>query len=195
MKRSEAITILNDKINSCTQCALCKMRNHPVPGSGSLTAGIMFIGEGPGKNEDEKGLPFVGRAGSLLDELLESIGLKREDIFITNIVKCRPPKNRDPENEEMKLCSKYLDLQIEIIKPRVIATLGRFAMQYIFDKYDCPCSTISEMAGQVFHLPNGNTPKPCPSVLVPLFHPCVAIYNSSKKDLLKKHFQTLTKLD
>ena len=120
---------INQEIKKCNSCPLFKGRKQAVPGSGNENADIMFIGEGPGATEDEQGLPFVGAAGKFLEEMLGTIGLKRDDVYITNIVKCRPPGNRDPEPSEKDICTKlFLDRQIEEMKPKIIITLGRHAM-------------------------------------------------------------------
>ena len=159
----------------------------PVIGEGSHEAKIMFVGEAPGKNEALTGRPFCGAAGKILDELLASIGLKREDIYITNIVKDRPPENRDPLPEEIAYYAPFLDQQIEILQPRVIATLGRFSMSYLLNKYFLPASTISEMHGQVIEMQE----KYGPVVIVPLYHPAASIYNQKLKETLKADFAVL----
>ncbi len=129
MNNLEEIALL---IKGCTDCELSQGRNNAVPGEGSPQAELMFIGEGPGYHEDRLGRPFVGPAGQFLDSLLMSIGLKREDVFIANMVKCRPPQNRDPLPAEMSACSKYLNRQIELINPKLIVTLGRFSLSRFF---------------------------------------------------------------
>src|SRR5690348_2419649 len=116
----------------CTRCNLCNGRKKAVPGEGSASAAIMLIGEGPGYHEDQQGRPFVGAAGQFLDELLQHAGVKRSEVFITNVVKCRPPDNRDPLPEEIKACDEYLDRQIAAIKPQVVVTLGRYSMAKFF---------------------------------------------------------------
>ena len=120
---SYTLAVLDKEIRACELCELAHTRKHAVPGSGNVDSNIMFIGEGPGKHEDENGLPFVGAAGKLLDELLQGIDLRREDVYITNIVKCRPPQNRDPNPEEIASCNAYLERQIDLIDPSVIVTL------------------------------------------------------------------------
>lgn len=143
----------------------------------------MFIGEAPGKNEDETGIPFCGRAGKILDNLLDSIKLKREDVYITNIVKCRPPKNRDPKKSEINKCKHFLDEQIEIIKPKVICPLGRFSSQYILEKYIGKIFEIGEVHGKSFKVNN--------SIIIPMYHPAAAIYDNKKIKILKKDFKTI----
>jgi len=141
---------MNEEIKNCKRCNLWKTRNNIVIGEGSLNADIMFIGEAPGYYEDKQGRPFVGKAGKILDELLNSVELKREEIYITNILKCRPPGNRDPLPEEIKACTPYLDRQIEIIKPKKICTLGNFATNYIFSSFGLKPESIGKIHGKVF---------------------------------------------
>lgn len=161
-------------------------RYYPVIGEGSHFAKIMFIGEAPGKNEAEQGRPFCGRSGKLLDEMLEAAGVKREEVYITNIVKDRPPLNRDPRPDEIELYSEFLDRQITIIKPEVIITLGRFSMEYIMRKFNLisELGPITKLHGMEFKAiaPYGEIS------IIPLFHPAVAIYNSNTKDSLKADF-------
>lgn len=164
----------------------------PVLGEGSHDAHIMFVGEAPGENEAKQGRPFVGRSGKFLNELLESVGIKREDVYITNIVKDRPPKNRDPRPDEIELYSVFLDRQIEIIKPKVIATLGRFSMEYVMKRYglDFEVGPISKLHGQVFDTEvEGQKVK-----VVPLYHPAVALYDGSKRGELLEDFKVLKTL-
>lgn len=137
--KDEGLREIKDEVVQLTQGELTQLRREnnyfPVIGEGSHDASIMFIGEAPGENEAKQGRPFVGRSGQFLNQLLEGIGIKREDVYITNIVKDRPPKNRDPLPSEIELYAPFLDRQIEIIKPKVIATLGRFSMQYVMNRY------------------------------------------------------------
>ena len=161
----------------------------PVIGEGSSTPKIMFIGEAPGDKESRTGKPFVGRAGQLLNELLESVGITRESVYITNIVKDRPPKNRDPKPEEIELYGPFLDEQIETMKPEVIATLGRFSMEYVMKRYGLSeeLKAISDLHGKVLVSPKGFK-------LVPLFHPAAAIYNQKLKPILFEDFKVLKTL-
>jgi DNA polymerase len=138
----------------------------------------MFIGEGPGFHENEQGRPFVGAAGNFLEELLETIGLKREDVFIGNVVKCRPPSNRDPLPDEIEACSSYLQRQIEAIDPKVIVTLGRFSMARYF-----PDAKISQIHGQAKEI-NGR-------LIVPMYHPAAALHQPSLRDVVKEDFAML----
>ena len=186
-EKTAKINKLRKQISLCQRCRLAKTRTHTVPGEGDVDAKLLFIGEAPGKNEDLQGKPFVGRAGSIFDDLLDSIGLKREQIYLCNILKCRPPDNRNPLPDEIQACVGSLDLQIKIVNPRVIVTLGNFATTYIFEKYSLPFTTISAVAGKVFDVGNDSELKK----VVALFHPAVATYSPSKYETLSKHFQAL----
>ncbi len=190
MPKDELMKKLEEKIRNCRRCPLGQLRTNAVPGSGSYDAEIMFVGEAPGYWEDQKGLPFVGRAGRVLDELLEGIGLSREDVYITNIVKCRPPGNRDPTEEEIKACSPYLDRQIDIIRPRVIVPLGRHSMGYILRKFGFEPEPISKIHGKVFETGTlfGRI------LIMPVYHPAVALYRPALKEELQKDFQRLKNL-
>jgi DNA polymerase len=162
---------------------------HPVIGEGSHHATIMFIGEAPGEREARTGRPFVGASGRLLDELIASIGLRRADVYITNVVKDRPPENRDPTPEEIALYAPFLQRQIEIIQPQVIATLGRFSMDFILGQFNMPQQgqKISRLHGQTLQAqaPYG------PVTVVPLFHPAVGLYNQNQRATLLEDFQAL----
>lgn len=163
----------------------------PVVGEGSHIAHIMFVGEAPGKNEAETARPFCGKSGKILDEMIESISLNRSDVYITNIVKDRPPENRDPTPQEIDLYAPFLDEQIDIIQPRVIATLGRFSMEYIMKRYGLAdkVGQISELHGKEFV-----TKTNYGSVtIIPLYHPAVALYDGSNKQTLLDDFQVLKK--
>jgi DNA polymerase len=163
----------------------------PVVGEGSHTAHILFIGEAPGKNEAETGRPFCGKSGKVLDNMLESIKLNRSDVYITNIVKDRPQENRDPTEEEIKLYAPFLDRQIEIIQPQVIATLGRFSMTYIMNLFGLKdqIGAIGELHGKEFVAQTNYGP----IAIIPLYHPAVALYDGSNKETILKDFQVLTK--
>lgn len=194
MDKTEELRKIKDEIIGLGNSALADERRAngtlPVIGEGSHDANIIFIGEAPGKNEAETGQPFCGRAGKVLDSLLESAGIKREDVYITNIVKDRPPKNRDPLPSEIDIYAPFLDRQIEIIKPKVVATLGRFSMQYIMNRYglEWELAPISNLHGKVFDttMPWGDKVK-----VVALYHPAAAIYNQHLMDTLKEDFQVL----
>ena len=169
------------RIRTCTLCTLSEKRTQAVPGEGSRTADIMFIGEGPGFYEDRDGRPFVGQAGRLLDELLSSIDLNRESVYITNMIKCRAPNNRDPLPSEIQSCGPYLDEQIEMIAPRIIVTLGRYSFGKFF-----PDQTISKARGRPQNL-NG-------LVIYPIYHPAAALHNPRLRPTLEQDFQNLRSL-
>lgn len=171
-----------------------RIKNHvfPVIGEGSHYAKIMFIGEAPGKNEAATGRPFCGAAGKVLDQLLESISTPRLDVYVTNIVKDRPPMNRDPLPSEIEAYAPYLDRQIAIIKPRIIATLGRFSMAYVMNKFGLGSrlESISRIHGKVFEAQASYGP----IKIIPLYHPAVAVYNNQMLDSLKTDFKILLSL-
>ena len=161
----------------------------PVIGEGSHQAKIMFIGEAPGKREALTGKPFCGASGKVLTELLESIGLKREGVYITNLVKDRPPENRDPSPKEIALYAPFLDRQIEMIEPKVIATLGRYSMAYVINKFGLSgeLQTISKIHGKVF----GGTTAYGDVIIIPLYHPAVVLYQHSLKKEMFKDFEII----
>jgi len=167
------LTNLCEEIKACQDCILSQGRTNAVPGEGPEDADIMFIGEGPGFHEDRQGRPFVGAAGNYLNELLEKIDLSRQDVYITNVVKCRPPGNRDPQAEEIEACRPYLDKQIDLIRPRLIITLGRFSMQRYF-----PGASISRIHGQPKRV--GNV------IYYPMFHPAAALHQPRWRSLLEE---------
>ena len=178
---------IEEKIRNCQKCPLGKLRTNAVPGSGNYGARVMFVGEAPGYWENKKGLPFVGRAGKVLDELLEEIGLNRDEVYITNIVKCRPPENRDPTEDEIKACSPYLDRQIDIIRPKVIVPLGRHSMGYILRKFGFEPGPISKIHGKTFeaHTLFGKI------VIMPMYHPAAALYKPPLREELRRDFAKL----
>jgi len=184
-KKQITISKLRSQIANCIRCPLHKTRTNTVPGEGNVDARIMFIGEAPGRNEDLKGMPFVGRAGDVFNQLLDSVGLTRSDIYLCNILKCRPPGNRNPLASEIKACVGSLDIQIKYINPEVIGTLGNFATAYIFEKFNIPPTKISAVAGTVIDVETSYGPKK----IIPVFHPAVATYNVHKIDQLLSHFQ------
>ncbi|RLG17120.1 uracil-DNA glycosylase, partial [Nanoarchaeota archaeon] len=143
---------LRYQVENCKKCELWKTRNRPVLGEGNPKAEIMFIGEAPGREEDKLGRPFVGAAGRLLDGIFSEIGIDREEVYITNVVKCRPPGNRQPTKREMRACSVYLDKQISIIRPKVIVALGNTAASYILDRYNMRFTSMERMHGEVFRI-------------------------------------------
>ena len=176
-----ALGELAEQIAVCPKCDLAKTRTHAVPGEGNPNADIVFIGEGPGFYEDQQARPFVGPSGKFLDELLASIGLRREDVYICNVVKCRPPNNRDPQPGEISACNPWLDRQLEIIKPRVIVTLGRFSMTRYF-----PGQSIGRIHGQPRRLDE--------VTVVPMYHPAAALHQASLRHTIEQDFQKLPAL-
>ncbi len=195
-KRIKLLNEIEDEVVNLKKSPLYKERiknkAFPVIGEGSHRAKILFIGEAPGRNEAKTGKPFCGASGKILDELLVSVGINRKNVYITNIVKDRPPLNRDPLPLEIKIYGPYLDKQIEIIKPKVIATLGRFSMDYIMRKFglENQLKPISQIHGKTFDTKT-NYGK---IRIVPLYHPAVAIYNRTTMGVLKKDFKVLNKV-
>lgn len=191
--RSNRLREIKDEVLALSTSPLYSYRTEntyfPVIGEGNHYARIVFVGEAPGQNEAKTGKPFCGAAGKILDELLSSIGLLRTDIYITNILKDRPPKNRDPLPDEIRLYAPFLDRQLDIIGPRVIATLGRFSMNYIFERLGMgdTLGPISQMHGKIF-----STEASFGEVtIIPLYHPAVALYNRDTKKILLEDFQKL----
>jgi DNA polymerase len=178
---------IKQQVERCKKCNLSKTRIKAVAGEGSFLTKIIFIGEAPGKNEDHQGRPFVGRAGKLLDELLQFIGLERKQIFITNILKCRPPKNRNPLKNEIKMCTYFLDEQIELIKPKIIVSLGNYASTYLLNKYNIAEEKIGDVHGKVFCLDEHSFK----TILIPIYHPAAAVYNPNLKEILKQDFKSI----
>ena len=195
MSKTDELRKIRDEVLALESSPLyaerVKNKVFPVIGEGSHDARIMFIGEAPGKNEAKTGRPFCGTAGKILDQLLSSVGIDRKDVYITNIVKDRPPFNRDPEPEEISTYGPFLDRQIEIIRPQVIATLGRFSMDYIMRRLGLlsQLGSISALHGQAFT----STTSYGPVTIIPLYHPAVAIYNQASKDILIQDFKILQK--
>ncbi|MCX6712914.1 MAG: uracil-DNA glycosylase [Candidatus Vogelbacteria bacterium] len=190
-ERYDALKQIKDEVLTLKASPLFKYRNenkyYPVVGEGDHFAKIMFVGEAPGQTEAKTARPFCGTAGKVLDRLIESAGLKREQVYITNLVKDRPPGNRDPKPEEILLYSKFLDRQIEIIQPKVIATLGRFSMAYLMDKFGVSekDEPISKLHGKAFKV----KAEYGPLKLVILYHPAVAVYNPNLFGVLEKDFK------
>ena len=196
--RHAQMELIYDELIALTKSPLYIYRTtnnyFPVLGKGSLTADIMFIGEAPGKKEAETARPFCGRSGKILDEMMRSVGLAHEDVYITSIVKDRPPENRDPTSEEIAVYAPFLDRQIEIIAPKVIITLGRFSMVYIIERYGSSegvrekHATIREMHGKIVKARASYGPV----YIVPLYHPAVALYRGETKKTLFNDFQIIT---
>ncbi len=169
---------IDAEIVACQRCPLARTRLKAVPGEGPANARIMFIGEAPGWHENQQGRPFVGPAGQFLDELLAAIGLKRSEVYITNIVKCRPPNNRDPQPAEIEACRDYLERQIAAICPRVIVTLGRYSLQHFL-----PGATISKVHGQPRTVDG--------RIVVPMYHPAAALHQPTLRRTVEEDFQKL----
>jgi DNA polymerase len=178
MNAKETLDEIAAQVTACENCELHFSRKRSVPGEGPADAKIMFIGEGPGFNENEQGRPFVGQAGNFLNELLAAAGLKREEVFICNVVKCRPPGNRDPQPAELEACGKYLDRQIEAINPKVIVTLGRFSMAKFL-----PLARISSIHGHASVVEG--------RMIVPMFHPAAALHQPNLKPQVIEDFKKL----
>ena len=177
----EELEALAQQIKQCQRCRLAKTRTIAVPGAGPADADIMFVGEAPGMHEDQQGVPFVGAAGKFLDQLLGMINLSRKDVFIANIIKCRPPNNRDPQPDEISACEGYLKQQIELIKPKIIVTLGRFSMRLAFSGV-----TISRIHG---------TPKKVGDIVYfPMFHPAAALHQPRYRSLIEQDILKLPEL-
>jgi len=169
------------EVRQCTKCDLANSRKNAVPGEGPSNATVMFIGEGPGFYENEQGRPFVGQAGKFLEELLESAGLHREKVYITNVVKCRPPGNRDPQETELAACASFLDRQIEAIDPLVIVTLGRFSMARYFQS-----AKISVIHGRSAWVDG--------RMIVPMYHPAAGLHQGSLRSVIMRNFSQLPKM-
>ena len=169
---------LHEEVRVCPKCILSQSRKQAVPGEGPEQVEILFVGEAPGFHEDQQGRPFVGPAGHLLDELLEGIGISRDKVYITNVIKCRPPGNRDPQPEEIEACRPYLERQIEILKPKLIVTLGRVSTQQFF-----PNAKISQIRGR--------PRKVAGIVYYPVYHPAAALHQPRWRRTIEEDFQRI----
>ncbi|MFZ5424514.1 MAG: uracil-DNA glycosylase family protein [Patescibacteria group bacterium] len=181
MNKKALIAQVEANVKNCSKCRLCETALNAVPGEGNINSKIVFIGEAPGATEDKTGRPFVGRAGNLLETLLNEIGYKREDVWIGNIIKHRPPNNRDPLPDEIKACEGYLAMQLKAIDPWVVVTLGRFSMNYFYKD------------GKITK-DHGHPRKIGDLVLYPVYHPAAALRNKSFADALRKDFKRIPKL-
>jgi len=181
VNREEALAALEAEVRTCTACPLHQGRTHAVPGDGPIDARIMFIGEAPGFHEDQQGVPFVGAAGQFLNELLDQVGIDRGSVYITNVIKCRPPGNRDPKLEEVEACQSYLDRQIELIDPQIVVTLGRHSMARAF-----PDEKISAVHGQARKVGD--------QIYLPMYHPAAALHQPSLRSAVEADFQILRDL-
>ena len=176
--KGQALASVAKRASACRACALCQGRTNAVPGEGNPDADIMFVGEGPGFYEDQQGRPFVGASGKFLDELLAGIGLDRRKVFIANVVKCRPPNNRDPQPDEIEACGAFLQEQIDIIEPKVIVTLGRHSMQRYFP---------GESIGRIHGTPRRKDGQ----IVVPMYHPAAALHQASLRKVIQADFARL----
>lgn len=187
MSRKEALDSIASEIVVCPKCRLSKSRKKAVPGEGSPESAVMLVGEGPGRNEDLQGRPFVGQAGKFLNELLAEAGLTRERVFICNVVRCRPPNNREPLPDEIETCTPYLDRQIKVVQPRLIVTLGKHSTSHFFSKLSLSFRGITKAHGKakdVSFLGLGLT-------LFPTLHPAAGLYSAEYKRFLTHDFQQL----
>ncbi|MCD6134759.1 MAG: uracil-DNA glycosylase [Candidatus Omnitrophica bacterium] len=189
---SHKLEELKEEVKKCRKCALASIRHNVVVGEGNEKAKVMFIGEAPGFNEDQKGVPFCGEAGKVLDRLLAVAGLKRGDIYITNILKCRPPHNRDPKKEEIEACRPFLERQLEIIKPEIICTLGNYATSFILTRFSLASQIkgISQIHGKIFEYSDIFSK----IKIIPLYHPAVATYNRNMEPVLRKDIEIISKI-
>ncbi|BAB67347.1 type-4 uracil-DNA glycosylase [Sulfurisphaera tokodaii] len=187
----DSLEKIKEEVISCKKCKLWQFRTNAVPGEGYPKAEIMFVGEAPGENEDKEGRPFVGAAGKLLTQMIKEIlGLERDQVFITNVVKCRPPNNRDPEEDEITACSPYLDRQIDIIMPKIIVTLGRHSTKYIFSKMGENFSSITKVRGKSYVWKY----KEKEIIVFPTYHPAAALYNPNLRKILEEDFKKIREL-
>jgi len=184
-RRAELVALFNS-VSSCTACPLGETRTKVVFGAGNADAELMFVGEAPGFHEDQQGFPFVGAAGKLLERLLGDIGLSREDVFIGNVLKCRPPGNRDPQADEIEACQSHLFRQIELIQPRVVATLGNFATKLLSGSP----TGITRVHGCEQNVRLGNSEV----LLYPIYHPAAALYTRAMLGVLEEDFARLPQL-
>lgn len=191
-QREKKLKQIKEEVLACRKCPLYKTRVLPVIGEGNHQAKIVLCGEAPGFNESKTGRPFCGDAGRVLDELLESVEIKRQEVYITNILKDRPPQNRNPQKEEIDACAPYLERQIEIIKPKIIGALGNYATAYILEKYGFKeeIQGISKIHGEVFEAKTSFGQ----IKIIPFYHPAVVVYNQNMKRELEKDFKILKKV-
>lgn len=187
MPRKDSLDRIASEIVVCPLCGLCKTRKNAVPGEGKSNSQVMFVGEGPGRVEDLEGRPFVGPAGRFLGTLLSEARLPRDDVFICNVVRCRPPRNREPRPDEIEACSPYLDRQIKLIKPKLIVTLGKHSTAHIFQKASLSFTSITREHGELretnlldMHV-----------AVFPTFHPAAALHDPKYAELIRRDFQLL----
>lgn len=186
-RKAETLGDITKEILSCTKCELYKTKTNYVPGVGNESASIVFVGEAPGKDEDLKGEPFVGAAGKLLTELLLKIGLRREDVYICNVLKCRPPNNRDPTPDEIDKCGGYLKRQLDTIKPDIIVCLGRFSARFIFELFGLQFTSISKVKGRIFTSEKWDKKVK----IIPIYHPAAVLYRPQLKEEYEQQFKKI----
>jgi len=188
MSKAELMEEVASEVRTCVKCDLWESRRNAVPGEGNVDATVLFIGEAPGYWEDLRGRPFVGAAGKLLDSLLSRIGLPRSEVFITNVVKCRPPENRDPRPIEVDACTPYLNRQVRLIQPKFVVTLGRHSANYVFSKAKLgEVESITRVRGRVYQ----TRLLGLPICLVPMYHPAAVLHNPRYRDELERDFELL----
>jgi len=185
--QQEAVRTLNRDIMTCIRCRLAMTRINTVPGEGPADSGLFFIGEAPGRNEDLSGRPFVGRAGAVLEDLLSSIGLERSEVFITSIIKCRPPENRIPRKDEIAACAGYLDRQIDLCSPEIIIPMGRLASEQVFLRFNIPHEPIGRIHGKLFHAVTARGQL----VIIPVYHPAAMTHNPLLKGAVFEDFRII----
>ena len=187
MSKKELLNAVAAEVTVCKKCHLWKTRKNAVPGEGNPNTQIMFIGEAPGYWEDVKGKPFVGAAGNFLDMILSEIGFLRNGVFIGNVLKCRPPRNREPQSEEIQTCTPYLDRQVKIIQPKFIVTLGNHSTAYIFSKANLRFTSITQAHGKFYE----TTILGVKVTIFPTFHPAAALYSAKYKEQITSDFKLL----
>lgn len=186
----ETLKDIEDEIRSCKRCELWMTKTNYVPGEGNPNARIIFVGEAPGREEDKQSRPFVGNAGKYLTEVMQKFGLRREDVYITNVLKCRPPNNRDPKLEEIEACKPYLIRQLDVIRPDMIVCLGRHSANVIFNLFGLKFSGISKVRGKVFEAERwGKKIK-----IVAIYHPAAVLYRPQLKEDFEKDFKRIVEL-
>lgn len=189
-RKKQFIQRLTEEVLRCRRCSLCDGRKNPVIGEGSLCSPVALVGEAPGRKEDETGRPFVGSAGKLLDGLLSGIGLDRSKVYITNIVKCRPPGNRRPKAGEIRSCTPHLDQQLAVISPRIVAPMGNSATGYFLKRFGRGRASIGEIHGRPFE---ADAPWGL-AIVLPLYHPAAVLYNRGLEAELRRDFESLSSL-
>ncbi|AEA46645.1 type-4 uracil-DNA glycosylase [Archaeoglobus veneficus] len=186
----ESLEDIEAEIRSCKKCNLWKTKTNYVPGEGNPKAEVVFVGEAPGREEDRQGRPFVGNAGKILTEMIEKLGLRREDVFIGNILKCRPPNNRDPLPEEIEACSPYLIRQLDVIKPSIIVCLGRHSASFLFNFFGIEFRGISKERGRVKEVERwGKKVR-----LIAIYHPAAILYRPQLREMFEEDFAVIAGL-